>query len=111
MVLYIVHYQEMYNKKLKKIHGKIMQNYQELASKSFITQEIVEIEREKLLSSIKLIETEYLAACSVYVDGNIHARRDEMNGAHVSLVPTTFKFEVDDFSDLKSIALKSQRKS
>ena len=98
-------------KKLKKIHGKIMQNYQELASKSFITQEIVEIEREKLLSSIKLIETEYLAACSVYVDGNIHARRDEMNGAHVSLVPTTFKFEVDDFSDLKSIALKSQRKS
>lgn len=98
-------------KKLKKIHGKLMQNYQELASKSFITQEIVEIEREKLLSSIKLIETEYLAACSVYVDGNIHARRDEMNGAHVSLVPTTFKFEVDDFSDLKSIALKSQRKS
>jgi hypothetical protein len=98
-------------KKIKKAHSTLMQRYQELASKSFITQEIVDIEREKLLSSIKLIETEYLAACSVYVDGNIHARRDEMNGAHVSLVPPRFEIAVDDFSDLKSIALKSERKS
>lgn len=98
-------------KKIKKVHGNLMQRYQELASKSFITQEIVGIEREKLLASIKLIETEYLAACSVYVDGNIHARRDEMNGAHVSLVPPKFEITVDDFSDLKSIALKSQRQS
>ena len=98
-------------KKIKKVHGKLMQRYQELASRSFITQEIVGIEREKLLASIKLIETEYLAACSVYVDGNIHARRDEMNGAHVSLVPSIFEIAVDDFSDLKSIALKSERKS
>jgi hypothetical protein len=98
-------------KKIKKVHGNLMQRYQELASKSFITQEIVGIEREKLLASIKLIETEYLAACSVYVDGNIHARRDEMNGAHVSLVPSRFEISVDDFSDLKSIALKSERKS
>jgi hypothetical protein len=98
-------------KKIKGVHGNLMQRYQELASKSFITQEIVGIEREKLLASIKLIETEYLAACSVYVDGNIHARRDEMNGAHVSLVPPKFEITVDDFSDLKSIALKSQRQS
>jgi hypothetical protein len=98
-------------KKIKKVHGNLMRRYQELASKSFITQEIVGIEREKLLASIKLIETEYLAACSVYVDGNIHARRDEMNGAHVSLVPPKFEITVDDFSDLKSIALKSQRQS
>jgi hypothetical protein len=98
-------------KKIKGVHGNLMRRYQELASKSFITQEIVGIEREKLLASIKLIETEYLAACSVYVDGNIHARRDEMNGAHVSLVPPRFEIAVDDFSDLKSIALKSERKS
>ena len=93
-------------KKVKKINDGLMKSFQELASKSFITQEMVDIEREKLLSSIKLIETEYLAACSVYVDGNIHARRDELNGAHVSLIPPTFNIEVDDFSDLKAIAIK-----
>lgn len=98
-------------KKIKKSHSKLMKRYQELASTSFITQEKVDIEREKLLSSIKLIETEYLAACSVYVDGNIHARRDEMNGAHISLIPPKFEISVDDFSDLKSIALKSERKN
>jgi hypothetical protein len=93
-------------KKVKKINDGLMKSFQELASKSFITQEMVDIEREKLLSSIKLIETEDLAACSVYVDGNIHARRDELNGAHVSLIPPTFNIEVDDFSDLKAIAIK-----
>ena len=81
--------------------------YQELSSRSFITEDVVEIEREKLISSIKLIETEYLAACSIYVDANIHARRDELNGAHVSLVPPKFSISVDEFDDLKKIALKS----
>jgi len=98
-------------KKAKKIHDGLMEKFQELASKSFITQEIVNIEREKLASTIKLIETEYLAACSVYVDGNIHARRDELNGAHVSLIPPAFNISVDEFADLKAIALKSERKA
>jgi hypothetical protein len=97
-------------KKIRKTYDDLMKRFQALASKSFITQELVDIEREKLLSSIKLIEAEYLAACSVYVDGNIHARRDELNGAHVSLIPPTFSIEVDDFSDLKTIAIKTQPK-
>jgi len=94
---------------VKKLHSKLMQGYQELASKSFITEEIVAIERELLITSVKLIESEYLAACSVYVDGNIHARRDELNGAHVSLIPQKLVILVDDFADLKAIAIKSKR--
>jgi hypothetical protein len=92
---------------IKKAQDTRIKEYQTLSSRSFITEDVVEIEREKLISSIKLIETEYLAACSIYVDANIHARRDELNGAHVSLVPPKFSIVVDEFNDLKKIALKS----
>lgn len=94
-------------KAIKKAQDMRTKEYQKLSSRSFITEDVVEIEREKLISSIKLIETEYLAACSIYVDANIHARRDELNGAHVSLVPPKFSITVDEFDDLKKIALKS----
>lgn len=93
---------------MKKAQDSRIKEYQQLSSRSFITEDVVEIEREKLISSIKLIETEYLAACSIYVDANIHARRDELNGAHVSLVPPKFAINVDEFDDLKKIALKSR---
>lgn len=93
--------------KLKTKDSEYTKKLQELSSVSYLNEDLINVERERLINSIGLIETEYQKACAIYVDANIHSRRDELNGAHPSLISPKFEIDVDTFKDLKMIAQAS----
>ena len=91
---------------LKKIEEKVRAADKELAellAKSFITEENVELASKTLMAEFEVVKSSYLAAAAVYADANIHARRDDINAAHLSLVPPVLEYEIDDFNDVKII--------
>ena len=45
-----------------------------------LDQELEVLESKKIL-----LRAQYEEVCAIYRDSNIHARRDEMDGAHISL--------------------------
>jgi len=52
-----------------------------------LDQELEVLESKKIL-----LRAQYEEVCAIYRDANIHARRDEMNGAHISLRPLELDF-------------------
>jgi len=93
-------------KKLKKVHEGRLEEINNLQSLQFLTPEVIEVEKNNLIASWKIIESRYQAACAAYADANIHARRDDLNAAHPSLLAPELGLQLDEFSDLHEIALR-----
>jgi hypothetical protein len=69
-----------------------------------LSEDIIRVSREELVAKIEVIESNYAAAAAIYCDSNIHARRDAIDAAHVSMIPPKFDFQVDTFEDLVQLA-------
>ena len=78
----------------------LVDEYDSIASQSFLSEDIIRVAREELVARIEVIESNYAAAAAIYCDSNIHARRDAIDAAHVSMIPPKFDFQVDTFEDL-----------
>ncbi len=87
-------------KALEKGKKSLVDEYASLASQSFLSEDIIRVAREELVARIEVIESNYAAAAAIYCDSNIHARRDAIDAAHVSMIPPKFDFQVDTFEDL-----------
>jgi hypothetical protein len=87
-------------KALEKARLELVDEYESLASQSFLSEDIIKVAREELVARIEVIESNYAAAAAVYCDSNIHARRDAIDAAHISMIPPKFDFKVDTFDDL-----------
>ena len=61
------------------------------------TSKLMDREIEVLESKKILLRAQYEEAVAVYRDANIHARSDEMNGAHPSLQPLELDFRSNEF--------------
>jgi hypothetical protein len=87
-------------KSLEKTRKTLVDEYDSIASQSFLSEDIIRVAREELVARIEVIESNYAAAAAIYCDSNIHARRDAIDAAHVSMLPPKFDFQVDTFEDL-----------
>jgi hypothetical protein len=87
-------------KALEKARKALVDEYDSIASQSFLSEDIIRVAREELVAKIEVIESNYAAAAAIYCDSNIHARRDAIDAAHVSMIPPKFDFQVDTFKDL-----------
>jgi hypothetical protein len=87
-------------KALEKARKALVDEYDSIASQSFLSEDIIRVAREELVARIEVIESNYAAAAAIYCDSNIHARRDAIDAAHVSMLPPKFDFQVDTFEDL-----------
>jgi hypothetical protein len=87
-------------KALEKARKALVDEYDVIASQSFLSEDIIRVAREELVARIEVIESNYAAAAAIYCDSNIHARRDAIDAAHVSMIPPKFDFQVDTFEDL-----------
>jgi len=56
------------------------------------TSKVLDQELEVLESKKILLRAQYEEVCAIYRDANIHARRDEMDGAHTALRPLELDF-------------------
>jgi hypothetical protein len=89
---------------LEKTRKALIKEYDSIASQSFLSEDIIRVAREELASKIEVIESNYAAAAAIYCDSNIHARRDAIDAAHVSMIPPKFDFQVDSFEDLINLS-------
>ncbi len=87
-------------KALEKARKDLVDEYDSIASQSFLSEDIIKVAREELVAKIEVIESNYAAAAAIYCDSNIHARRDAIDAAHISMIPPKFDFQVDAFEDL-----------
>jgi hypothetical protein len=87
-------------KALEKAGKTLVDEYNSIASQSFLSEDIIRVAREELVANIEVIESNYAAAAAIYCDSNIHARRDAIDAAHISMIPPKFDFQVDAFEDL-----------
>jgi hypothetical protein len=92
------------HRKAKKVTETWLKEFNNLKSLQFLTSEVIEVEKNNLVASWKIIESRYQAACAAYADANIHARRDDLNAAHPSLLAPALELQVEDFNDLHEIA-------
>jgi hypothetical protein len=91
-------------KALEKARKALVDEYDSIASQSFLSEDIIRVAREELVARIEVIESNYAAAAAIYCDSNIHARRDAIDAAHVSMIPPKFDFQVDTFEDLVQLS-------
>jgi hypothetical protein len=84
----------------EKTRKSLVNEFDSIASQSFLSKDIIRVAREELVAKIEVIESNYAAAAAIYCDSNIHARRDAIDAAHVSMIPPRFDFQVDTFDDL-----------
>jgi hypothetical protein len=87
-------------KSLEKAKKSLVDEYNSIASQSFLSEDIIKVAREELVAKVEVIESNYAAAAAIYCDSNIHARRDAIDAAHISMIPPKFDFQVDTFEDL-----------
>lgn len=85
---------------LEKARRALVNEYDSIASQSFLSEDIIRVAREELVAKVEVIESNYAAAAAIYCDSNIHARRDAIDAAHISMIPPKFDFQVDTFEDL-----------
>lgn len=89
--------------RVKRIQTKLAK----LGSDLFLSRELVTAEIESIKAKIQLLGAEYVSICSSYKTANIHARRDELNAAHVAMQEPEFKFEVNQFNDIIELSDKN----
>lgn len=66
------------------------------------TSRVLDLEQEVLKSKKILLRAQYEEAVAIYRNANIHARRDEMSGAHPSLQASEFDLRNLDLSYISS---------
>lgn len=91
-------------KKMEKSKKKLVDEYTNLASQSFLSKDMIAVASKELVAKIEVIESNYAAAAAIYCDSNIHARRDAIDAAHLSMIPPKFDFQADAFEDLILLA-------
>lgn len=91
-------------KGIERARKKLTDEFSAISTQSYLSEDLIDISREELRAKIALIGSNYSAAAAVYCDSNIHARRDEINAAHPSLIPPVLDYEPDDFADLRELA-------
>ena len=91
-------------KSLEKAKKSLVDEYDSIASQSFLSEDIIKVAREELVAKVEVIESNYAAAAAIYCDSNIHARRDAIDAAHISMIPPKFDFQVDTFDDLVQLS-------
>jgi hypothetical protein len=91
-------------KALEKERKSLVDEYNTIASQSFLSEDIIRVAREELVARVEVIESNYAAAAAIYCDSNIHARRDAIDAAHISMIPPKFDFQVDTFEDLINLS-------
>lgn len=91
-------------KSLEKAKKSLVDEYDSIASQSFLSEDIIKVAREELVAKVEVIESNYAAAAAIYCDSNIHARRDAIDAAHISMIPPKFDFQVDTFEDLINLS-------
>jgi hypothetical protein len=87
-------------KALEKARKSLVDEFDSISSQSFLSEDIIRVAREELVARIEVIESNYAAAAAIYCDSNIHARRDAIDAAHISMIPPKFDSQVDTFDDL-----------
>jgi hypothetical protein len=72
------------------------------------TSKMLDQEFEVLESKKILLRAQYEEVCAIYREANIHSRRDEMDGAHVSLRPLELDFRSSglDFHTSELVGIK-----
>lgn len=90
--------------KVEKERKKLTDEYSQISTQSFLSEDLINIAKEELKAKIALISSNYEAAAAIYCDSNIHARRDEINASHPALIAPVLSYEPDDFADLKELA-------
>jgi hypothetical protein len=91
-------------KTVEKERKKYTEEFSQLASQSYLSEDLIDVAREELRAKISLIASNYTAAAAIYCDANIHARRDEIDASHPSLIPPAFDYQADEFADLRELA-------
>jgi len=71
-------------------------------SRSGLTVEEVDAKIRSLKSEIEILSKEFEIAVSIYREANIHARRDEMDGAHPALQAPEITIDIERFQDVYS---------
>ena len=71
-------------------------------SRSGLTVDEVDAKIRSLKSEIEILSKEFEIAVSIYREANIHARRDEMDGAHPALQSPEISIDIDRFQDVYS---------
>ena len=89
-------------KLLKAEEKEIQMPLSKYKSRSGITVEEVDAKIRSLKSEIEILSKEFEIAVSIYREANIHARRDEMDGAHPALQAPEITIDIERFQDVYS---------
>jgi len=71
-------------------------------SKNGLTVDEIDAKVRSLKSEIEILKKEFEVAVSIYRESNIHARRDEMDGAHPALQVSELEINLERFQDVYS---------
>jgi hypothetical protein len=71
-------------------------------SKNGLTVDEIDAKLRSLKSEIEILKKEFEVAVSIYRESNIHARRDEMDGAHPALQVSELEINLERFQDVYS---------
>lgn len=77
-------------------------------SKAGLTSDEIDARVRSLKSEIDILSKEHEIAASIYREANVHARRDEIDGAHPALQANNLDINIDRFQDIYS-SIKSVR--
>ena len=89
-------------KLLKAEEKEIQMPLSKYKSRSGLTVEEVDAKIRSLKSEIEILSKEFEIAVSIYREANIHARRDEMDGAHPALQAPEITIDIERFQDVYS---------
>ena len=84
-VLFLRRLKERREKKRAKSGSSVEESLIDVSK--MLDQELEVLESKKIL-----LRAQYEEVCAIYRDANIHSRRDEMDGAHISLRPLELDF-------------------
>ena len=88
--------------KLKSVEAKLKKSLLSFKAKASISSDEVDAQIRSLTSEIEILQKEYEVAVSIYREANIHARRDEIDGAHPALQAPVMEINLDKFRDVYS---------
>lgn len=87
-------------KRLKAEEVAIQGPLSKYKSKNGLTVDEVDARLRSLKSEIEILRKEHEIAASIYREANVHARRDEMDGAHPALQADDLVINLERFEDI-----------
>jgi uncharacterized small protein (DUF1192 family) len=89
-------------KRLKAEEAAIQGPLSKYKSKNSLTVDEIDARLRSLKSEIEILNKEHDIAASIYREANVHARRDEIDGAHPALQANELVIDIDRFQDIYS---------